>query len=160
MTVIILGSHYFRWVLNGWTAGEVIWCVIFHFWPVIILTYATLCSGPVLQFVDSFLPHTSLLNHLTYTRQIQALHNLNYTILYSLNNDRAVQLYQMFPRLVKAILLTPEDIRACNSDIENCIQSDMNPNGIPLYKTFTWVSELFCLRLCHTPFRCVAYGVR
>lgn len=66
--------------------------------------------------------------------QIQALQNMNYTILYSLNNDRAVQLYQTFPQLVKAVLLEPPDVWECFRDEESCVQSERNPHGIPIWK--------------------------
>ncbi|EIM87562.1 uncharacterized protein STEHIDRAFT_96739 [Stereum hirsutum FP-91666 SS1] len=63
---------------------------------------------------------------------------LNYTLLYSLNNDRAVQLYQMFPALVVAVLFESSDVVVCYRDNENCLQSERNPHGIPIYKLFSW----------------------
>lgn len=59
---------------------------------------------------------------------------MNYTILYSLNIDRAVQLYQTFPQLVKAIFLEPPDVWDCYRDEESCVQSERNPHGIPIWK--------------------------
>lgn len=62
---------------------------------------------------------------------------MHYTVLYALNLDRAVQLYQMFPQLVKAVLVEGSEIWDCHKDTENCVESESNPQGIPIWKMFT-----------------------
>jgi hypothetical protein len=49
-----------------------------------------------------------------------------------------VQLYHMIPDLVKAVLVEPSDTYACFKDVENCVRSSQNPDGIPLWKLFSF----------------------
>lgn len=69
--------------------------------------------------------------------QVLALKERNFTILYALNNDRAVQLYQLFPKMVKAVLLEVPEVYDCHADTVNCVLSDRNPHGIPIWKIFS-----------------------
>lgn len=69
--------------------------------------------------------------------QILALKNMGYTFLYSLNNERTVQLYQMFPHLVKAVILEGDETFGCFEDEDNCILSEKNKHGIPVWKILT-----------------------
>lgn len=62
---------------------------------------------------------------------------MHYTVLYALNLDRAVQLYQMFPQLVKAVLVEGSGTWDCFKDTENCVKTEDNPQGIPIWKIFT-----------------------
>lgn len=62
---------------------------------------------------------------------------MHYTVLYALNLDRAVQLYQMFPQLVKAVLVEGSETWDCFKDTENCVKTEDNPQGIPIWKIFT-----------------------
>lgn len=44
----------------------------------------------------------------------------------------------MFPHLVKAIFLQKEDVYECFEDREHCVLSDINPDGIPIWKTWSF----------------------
>ncbi|KAJ7770987.1 hypothetical protein DFH07DRAFT_879501 [Mycena maculata] len=72
---------------------------------------------------------------------VQALKNMGYTYLYGYNGeknmDRTIQLYQMFPDLVKAILVEDPVAYWCFSEGE-CVRSDYNPNGLPIWKIFSF----------------------
>ncbi|KAJ6514755.1 hypothetical protein DFH09DRAFT_1431571 [Mycena vulgaris] len=75
------------------------------------------------------------------TSTVLALKNMGYTYLYSNTLDHSLQLYQMFPNLVKGIWVEDEDSKACWAD-DRCILSNHNPSGIPAWKLFTvsfWV---------------------
>lgn len=52
--------------------------------------------------------------------------------------ERAIQLYHMMPDMVKAILVEPPDSHLCFEDDENCILSHRNPDGIPVWKIFSF----------------------
>ena len=52
--------------------------------------------------------------------------------------ERTVQIYQIIPDLVKAILVEADDTFACFEDGDNCILSSQNPDGIPLWKIFSF----------------------
>ncbi|KZP33614.1 glycosyltransferase family 18 protein [Athelia psychrophila] len=74
---------------------------------------------------------------------ISGLRELGYTFLYSKSIDQTVQLYQMFPDLVKAIFSEGDDIYKCWEDEENCLLSESNPYGLPAWKLFAfhfWVT--------------------
>jgi hypothetical protein len=66
---------------------------------------------------------------------------MGYTFLYTSSLDQTIQLYQMFPDLVKAILVDDADL--CFGD-SACSLSAENPTGIPPWKVFTfafWPNE-------------------
>jgi hypothetical protein len=63
---------------------------------------------------------------------------MGYTFLYTNNMDRAVDIYQMMPDLVKMLIVQGEDAYGCFADEENCILSDRNPDGIPAWKIFSF----------------------
>lgn len=63
---------------------------------------------------------------------------MGYSFLYSFNMDRTVQLYQMIPDLVIAILVEGPEITACWDDEDNCLLSEQNPYGIPAWKLFAF----------------------
>lgn len=70
--------------------------------------------------------------------QVHALRNLGYTFLYAYSLDRAVQLYQLFPELVTAVLVESDESQACWDNTEYCLLSDWNPDGIPAWKIFSF----------------------
>jgi len=63
---------------------------------------------------------------------------MGYTLLYTNNMERTVQLYHMMPDLIKAILVESPDTHECFEDEENCILSSRNPDGIPVWKIFSF----------------------
>ncbi|KAF7968286.1 hypothetical protein HWV62_31023 [Athelia sp. TMB] len=70
---------------------------------------------------------------------INALDKHKYTYLYTINNlEQTVQLYQTMPHLVSVILLEHEEVFSCFNDKENCILSEVNPDGIPAWKLFSF----------------------
>ncbi|KZP05235.1 glycosyltransferase family 18 protein [Athelia psychrophila] len=69
---------------------------------------------------------------------MSALEKLGYTYIHSLNMERTIQLYQTIPHLVAAILVEPEYTFSCFEDKENCLLSDINPDGIPAWKLFSF----------------------
>ncbi|KAF7352263.1 Glycosyltransferase family 18 protein [Mycena venus] len=74
---------------------------------------------------------------------IKALANMGYTYLYSPHIEWTIQLYQMFPDLVKAILVEGEDSKYCFEDVD-CIMNSENPYGLPAWKIFSfafWVQS-------------------
>ncbi|KZP09351.1 glycosyltransferase family 18 protein [Athelia psychrophila] len=70
---------------------------------------------------------------------VHALRELGYTFLYASSLDRAVQLYQLFPTLVRAMVVEPEEADDCWLDTAHCLLSDENPDGIPAWKIFTFM---------------------
>lgn len=69
---------------------------------------------------------------------------MGYTFLYALNMERTVQLYQMFPHLVKVVLAEADEVEECFRNDEHCVLSGRNPDGIPAWKIFTmhwWTTE-------------------
>ncbi|KAJ7181615.1 hypothetical protein C8R43DRAFT_1170653, partial [Mycena crocata] len=68
---------------------------------------------------------------------VQALKNMGYSYLYSASMERSVQMYQMFPDLVKAVLVEGEESGFCFED-EYCIMNETNPHGIPAWKIFSF----------------------
>jgi len=69
-----------------------------------------------------------------------ALANLGYTFIYmpEPSLQPIVQLYKMFPDLVKAILMREEEAVSCYKDTDNCALSKSNPAGIPPWKVFSF----------------------
>jgi hypothetical protein len=49
-----------------------------------------------------------------------------------------MQLYQMFPDLVKAVLADDEEAERCFQDTQECTLSEENPIGIPPWKIFSF----------------------
>ncbi|KAJ6534589.1 hypothetical protein DFH09DRAFT_1091919 [Mycena vulgaris] len=70
------------------------------------------------------------------TSTIKAMRNLGYTVLYAGSLPEAVHLYRIIPDLVKIVILNDWESFKCDADKANCIQSDQNPTGIPIYKPF------------------------
>ncbi|KAJ7633212.1 hypothetical protein FB45DRAFT_832693 [Roridomyces roridus] len=69
---------------------------------------------------------------------VQALKNMGYTYLYSDTEGRTLQLYQMFPDLVKAILMEDSEAFQCFKDGE-CVQGSWyNTAGLPIWKIFSF----------------------
>ncbi|KIM79534.1 hypothetical protein PILCRDRAFT_823456 [Piloderma croceum F 1598] len=70
---------------------------------------------------------------------IDALQNLGYTYFYTSSPGQTMQLYQMFPGLVKAVLVDDEEAERCFHDTEGCTFSEeKNPTGIPPWKVFSF----------------------
>jgi hypothetical protein len=78
--------------------------------------------------------------------KIKALHDLGYTYLFPASFDRhyfsnsfsrTLQLYQAFAPMVIAIFSRDVEIEACVKD-SSCILSEHNPDGIPLWKFYTF----------------------
>ncbi|KAJ7512749.1 hypothetical protein B0H11DRAFT_1947220 [Mycena galericulata] len=67
---------------------------------------------------------------------VRALRSLGYTYLYTPNNERTIQLYQVFRGLITAMFLDEQESIACFND-PGCIRSPQNPSGIPAWKIFT-----------------------
>lgn len=44
----------------------------------------------------------------------------------------------MFPDLVKAVLMEARDVETCFNDNTNCAKSNHHPDGIPLWKMFSF----------------------
>lgn len=70
--------------------------------------------------------------------QIDALDSMGYTYLYAQEMDRALQLYSLFPDLVKMVLMEQGDVFACFEDKITCQKNEDNPDGIPLWKIFAF----------------------
>jgi hypothetical protein len=49
-----------------------------------------------------------------------------------------IQIYRMFPELVKIIFMDADDAFECFQDTEGCSLSKRNPTGIPPWKVFTF----------------------
>ncbi|KAF7981431.1 hypothetical protein HWV62_33429 [Athelia sp. TMB] len=69
---------------------------------------------------------------------ISALRFRGFTYLVTPNHHRALQLYNMFPDLVRAVFLEPDGVRQCWDDPEFCVLSEDNPDGIPIWKIFSF----------------------
>ncbi|KAJ7125776.1 hypothetical protein C8R43DRAFT_1212095 [Mycena crocata] len=67
-----------------------------------------------------------------------AMQNLGYTILYAESLRETANFYRMLPNLVKLVLVNDWDAFVCWKDNQNCVQSDKNPSGIPMYKVFSF----------------------
>lgn len=52
--------------------------------------------------------------------------------------QHTIQIYKMFPDLVKIIIMRPEDTFECHNDPINCAHSESNPTGIPPWKAFSF----------------------
>lgn len=63
---------------------------------------------------------------------------MGYTYLYAQETDRALQLYQLFPDLVKMVLMEEEWVTACFEDTITCQKNEDNPDGIPVWKIFSF----------------------
>ncbi|KAJ7055068.1 hypothetical protein C8F01DRAFT_1030595 [Mycena amicta] len=106
-SIIILGSHHFIGFNEGHMGGEEIWA----------------------------------------RSTVAALDVLGYTYLYSPHWDATpdqpatlrgtMELYRMFPDLVKAVVATGDETRLCSKD-PRCILSAENPYGIPVWKLFSF----------------------
>ncbi|KZP31529.1 hypothetical protein FIBSPDRAFT_724484 [Athelia psychrophila] len=66
----------------------------------------------------------------------QGLQHRGFTYLITAHYQRAIQLYQTVPDLVRAVFLQPEEVQECFDDKEFCVLSDGNPDGIPIWKIF------------------------
>jgi len=67
-----------------------------------------------------------------------ALKKLGYTYLFAFENDHVVRLHQMFPSLVIAIFMENDKQEDCWKDEFNCIKSEHNPYGVPIWKILTF----------------------
>lgn len=65
---------------------------------------------------------------------------MGYTIVYTPHPSRlhAVQFYNMFPDLVKLVIMDSQDASQCHHDLHNCIASKFNPTGIAPWKIFSF----------------------
>jgi hypothetical protein len=70
--------------------------------------------------------------------QLRALHNLNYTLIYTTSIEHTVLTYHMLQDLVVAVFWEPSSAHACFTDIAFCAKSDSNPLGIPVWKIFSF----------------------
>lgn len=70
--------------------------------------------------------------------QIEALKNMGYTYLYAEEMERTLQLYQLFPDLVKMVLMEDGWAIACFNDVLTCQKNGANPDGIPVWKVFAF----------------------
>jgi hypothetical protein len=72
--------------------------------------------------------------------QTLALKNMGYTFIFVERplRVRAIEIYRMFPELVKVVFMDPDDAFDCVSDIQDCTLSIHNPNGIPPWKVFSF----------------------
>ena len=52
--------------------------------------------------------------------------------------DHTLQLYQMFPDLVLAIIAEGDEIETCWHDEDDCLLSERNPYGLPAWKLFAF----------------------
>ncbi|VDB95290.1 unnamed protein product [Peniophora sp. CBMAI 1063] len=91
---------------------------------------------------DALLPTKFAGEHVWARSIMTALDNLGYTSIFATDNTDIVRIYQMFPSLVVAVIYEPFDLDWCLGD-ENCIKSDRNPWGIPIWKLlmFTYWSQ-------------------
>ncbi|KAF8311214.1 hypothetical protein DL93DRAFT_2061318 [Clavulina sp. PMI_390] len=69
---------------------------------------------------------------------IAGLKNMGYSYLYAAEIDRAVTLYQMFPDLVRGVLMEDGDVTKCFENTLDCVKSDVNLDGIPVWKLFSF----------------------
>jgi hypothetical protein len=69
---------------------------------------------------------------------MDSLDNMGYTYLYAEKIETVISLYEMFPSLVKVIVMEEGDIEAC-LETHACIKSPSNVYGIPIWKIFTWL---------------------
>lgn len=69
---------------------------------------------------------------------MKSLRDLGYTYLYAEQNDRALQLYQLFPSFVKAILMEDYNVDYCFRDRNGCIKSPAHPEGLPIWLLFSF----------------------
>ncbi|KAJ7639365.1 hypothetical protein FB45DRAFT_740721 [Roridomyces roridus] len=67
----------------------------------------------------------------------QALDNMGYTVLYSPNMERNIQLYHIFHDLVKVVIADTKQTRLCWWEHDSCHRSSDNPSGIPVWKILT-----------------------
>lgn len=70
--------------------------------------------------------------------QMHSLSSLGYTYLYAESDERALQLYQLFPSVVRAVLMEPDSVNNCFRDGNHCIKSDINPEGFPIWLLFSF----------------------
>ncbi|KAJ7625616.1 hypothetical protein FB45DRAFT_750755 [Roridomyces roridus] len=68
---------------------------------------------------------------------MRAMKNLGYTVLHGSSLSEIVQMYRIFPDLVKMVIVADWDSFKCYED-EYCVQSDINPSGIPIHKIFSF----------------------
>jgi len=69
---------------------------------------------------------------------IHALRNLGYSYFFLSSNQQMVQLYQMFPDLVKVVFLEPSEVEDCRR-AEFCVLRPDYPEGVPLWKLFSFL---------------------
>lgn len=63
-----------------------------------------------------------------------AMKNLGYTVLHARDMEEATKTYQIFPNLVKMVLVNDWHAFDCWKETGWCLQSPQNPTGIPAYK--------------------------
>ena len=63
---------------------------------------------------------------------------MGYTYIYVWGNQRVSQIYELFPELVKMIIMQEWDVFTCVQNTEDCVLNDRNPTGIPPWKLFTF----------------------
>ncbi|KAF9513443.1 hypothetical protein BS47DRAFT_1372531 [Hydnum rufescens UP504] len=67
-----------------------------------------------------------------------ALRNMGYSYFFISTTQQMVQLYQIFPHLVKAIIQEGSDVEHCRTGDEFCILRPDHPEGIPIWKLFSF----------------------
>ncbi|EJD53467.1 hypothetical protein AURDEDRAFT_110322 [Auricularia subglabra TFB-10046 SS5] len=68
---------------------------------------------------------------------IYSLYKHGYTFLFAEDHRQLAEQYRIFPSLVKVIIAHAEVVHDCFR-AEECIKSPRNPNGVPLWKMFTF----------------------
>ncbi|KAJ7763603.1 hypothetical protein DFH07DRAFT_1018342 [Mycena maculata] len=76
--------------------------------------------------------------HIWAASTMKAMRNLGYTVLYAESLGGLVDLYRIVPDLVKIVIIDDCAVFRCHKDAENCVQSDENPTGIPIYKILSF----------------------
>ncbi|KAJ7129190.1 hypothetical protein C8R44DRAFT_732200 [Mycena epipterygia] len=66
-----------------------------------------------------------------------ALNNMGYSVLFSPDMERALQLYHIFHDLVKSVISFPSQVNDCWDNAE-CVRTSENPSGIPAWKLFSF----------------------
>ncbi|KAF8321311.1 hypothetical protein DL93DRAFT_1635375 [Clavulina sp. PMI_390] len=72
------------------------------------------------------------------TSTIEALRRLKYTFFFGGSADELQSIYQLLSTDILAIIMSDEHVYNCWDNPKTCVKSPQNPNGLPIWKLFTF----------------------